>query len=415
VRILFVADARSPIAQGWINYFIERRHDVHILSTYPCDAGAFAGAMVYQLPLAFSGLLAAEATPPDGAAGQNHSRWARRLAGLRKGRLAQAVLAARMWAGPLTLPAAIKRARGLIQQIAPDVVHAMRIPFEAMLAAPATGESLPLLVSVWGNDLTLFASRYPIIARQTRRVLQRADALHCDCRRDLDLAAQAWGFQNSQNTIVLPTAGGIHSSLFHAGEPDAALMKQLGIAADAPVIINPRGFRSYVRNDSFFAALPAVLNKHPRTVFLCVAMQDNPMAERWVEQFGIAESVRLLPQVARDQMPALFRLAQVAVSPSLHDGTPNTLLEAMACGCLPVAGRIESVCEWIDDGVNGLLGDATSAESLATAMIRALDDEPLRQAARERNGRLIAERAEYQRVMQQAEQFYLDMIAGHRC
>jgi len=415
VRILFVADARSPIAQDWINYFIERRHDVHIISTYPCDAGAFAGAMVYQLPLAFAGLLAAEAPPHNGAAGQNRSRWARQLAGLRKGRLAQAVLAARMWAGPLTLPAAIKRARGLIQQIAPDVVHAMRIPFEGMLAAQAAGESLPLLVSVWGNDLTLFASRYPIIARQTRRVLQRADALHCDCRRDLDLAAQAWGFQHSQNTIVLPGAGGIHSSLFHGGEPDAALMKQLGIAADAPVIINPRGFRSYVRNDSFFAALPAVLNKHPRTVFLCVAMQGNRMAERWVKQLGITESVRLLPQVARDQMPALFQLAQVAVSPSLYDGTPNTLLEAMACGCLPVAGRIESVCEWIDDGVNGLLCDTTSADSLATAMIRGLDDEPLRQAARERNGRLIAERAEYQRVMQQAEQFYLDMIAGHRC
>ena len=134
------------------------------------------------------------------------------------------------------------------------------------------------------------------------------------------------------------------------------------------------------------------------------------MAEKWVKQFGIAANVRLLPQVARDEMAELFRLAQVAVSPSLHDGTPNTLLEAMACGCLPVAGRIESVGEWIDDGVNGLLCDATSVESLAGAMIRALDDEPLRQAARERNRQLIAERAEYNYVMQQAEAFYKEII-----
>jgi len=117
-----------------------------------------------------------------------------------------------------------------------------------------------------------------------------------------------------------------------------------------------------------------------------------------------------LPQVVRDEMAELFRLAQVAVSPSLHDGTPNTLLEAMACGCLPVAGRIESVGEWIDDGVNGLLCDTTNVESLAGAMIRALDDERLRQAARTHNVRLITERAEYNSVMQRVEAFYKEII-----
>src|SRR5262249_52969281 len=107
-------------------------------------------------------------------------------------------------------------------------------------------------------------------------------------------------------------------------------------------------------------------------------------------------------------------LAQVTVSPSLHDGTPNTLLEAMACGCLPVAGDIESVREWIDDGANGLLCDATDVESLATAMIRALDDEELRQAARRHNAQLIAERVEYDQVMQQAEAFYHQVIERKR-
>lgn len=54
-------------------------------------------------------------------------------------------------------------------------------------------------------------------------------------------------------------------------------------------------------------------------------------------------------------MAELFRLSSVAVSPSLHDGTPNTLLEAMDCGCIIVTGDIESVREWINDGENGSL------------------------------------------------------------
>ena len=108
-------------------------------------------------------------------------------------------------------------------------------------------------------------------------------------------------------------------------------------------------------------------------------------------------------------MAELFRLAQITVSPSLHDGTPNTLLEAMACGCFPVAGDIESVREWITDGVNGILCDPKEPGSLADALLLALRDEHLRSKAKELNTQLIAERAEYGRVMTQAEEFYREV------
>ena len=41
-------------------------------------------------------------------------------------------------------------------------------------------------------------------------------------------------------------------------------------------------------------------------------------------------------------MAALFRQAQVMLSITTHDGTPNTLLEGLASGCFPIAGDIES-------------------------------------------------------------------------
>ena len=179
--------------------------------------------------------------------------------------------------------------------------------------------------------------------------------------------------------------------------------------------INPRGARGYVCNDAFFQAIPAVLRARPDTVFLCSAMQGNAAAEKWIGKLQIQANVRLLPPVPRDEMAEMFRLAVIAVSPSLHDGTPNTLLEAMASGCFPVAGDIESVREWITDAVNGLLCDPTKPDELARAMTRALDDAPLRNAARAQNLLLIAERAEYNQVMQQAETFYAEMIERKRC
>ena len=120
--------------------------------------------------------------------------------------------------------------------------------------------------------------------------------------------------------------------------------------------------------------------------------------------------VELLPQQTRPQMSDLFRQAQVAVSPSFHDGTPNTLLEAMACGCFPVVGDIESLREWITPGVNGLLVDPANPQALAEAVLVALEQPDLRQRAAAHNVELIAERAEYGRVMLQAEALYKQLI-----
>jgi glycosyltransferase involved in cell wall biosynthesis len=183
----------------------------------------------------------------------------------------------------------------------------------------------------------------------------------------------------------------------------------LGIPAGAPVVLNPRGIRGYVRNDTFFRAIPLVLKSKPNVIFLGLAMRAARVAEEWVERLSIAHAVRLLPSVSRAEMATLFRLADIAVSPSEHDGTPNTLLESMACGAFPIAGNIESVREWLDDGVNGLLCDQGNPESLATVILRALDDHELRQRAAIHNQRLIAERAEHRAVMTRAEAFYQEL------
>lgn len=404
-----MADARSPIALNWISHFTRRDHSVHVISTYPGAVGDVPGAMLHSVPLAFSRLGQAEKAGA-GMANGRRSPLKTALTGLRGGLLSSVSLNAHLWVTPFELHRHVPAVRALINQISPDLVHAMRIPFEGILAAKATPLNVPLLTSVWGNDFTLCAASNPFIARQTRLALGRADALHCDCRRDLDLAIRAWGFDQKKPSVVLPGAGGVQASLFHPGQPDSQLRRELNIPEDAPVVLNPRGFRGYVRNDVFFQAIPGILKQYPNAVFVCTGMQGNPLAGKWVRRLAIQESVRLLPSVLRKKMAELFRLACVAVSPSLHDGTPNTLLEAMACGCFPIAGDIESVREWIADGENGLLCDPTDPESLARAIVHALGDEEMRDGARELNIRMVAERAEYSKVMQQAEEFYVRIV-----
>ena len=411
MRLCFIADFRSSIARNWISYFIERGHEVHVISSYPCSSDSLPVASLHVVPIAFSGLIGLNKIA-GGVSGNHALPNSSILSKTYKGLFFRVAIAAHRWVGPIEVHRHIGYVRKLVKGIRPDLVHAMRIPFEGMLAALAVSET-PLLISVWGNDFTLQARHNPIIGIHTRWAMQRTDALHCDCFRDLHLASR-WGFDDSKPSIVLPGAGGVELSTFHPGPTDITAIRLAGISPNVPVVINPRGFRGYVRNDTFFRAIPLVLQKRADVVFLCSAMQNNPLAEQWIRRLNINHVVRLLPSVPHDQMADFFRLAQVTVSPSEHDGTPNTLLEAMACGCFPVAGDIESVREWIQDGVNGLLCDPASPESLAQAILRALNDPELRERARQYNVKLIAERAEYGKVMAQAEQFYCQVIEHAR-
>lgn len=397
MRILFVADGRSPIALNWLKYFRHSAHEVHLVSTFPVDPGLLEQLglrSLHVIPVAFSGARQGGSGP----AVQDHSGLIHRLKQLVWGAgLVRARVAVRQWLGPLTLPGAAQRLEAVIAQVQPDLVHAMRIPYEGMLAALALDDQpeVLLLISVWGNDFTLHASANPWMGALTRRAMHRASALHTDCAVDQERAA-TWGFQAGKPALVLPGNGGIDLSLFHPADQREVSLQ----------VINPRGVRVYVRNDTFFQAIPQILKELPETRFLCLGMQGEALAERWLNRFGIDSQVDLLPKLPREQVAEVFQGCAVAVSPTTHDGTPNTLLESMACGCFPIVGDIPSLHEWIEPGVNGLLVDPGDPAALAGAVVLALRDVGLRQRAQAVNRQIIQARAEYQACMQQATAFY---------
>jgi glycosyltransferase involved in cell wall biosynthesis len=229
--------------------------------------------------------------------------------------------------------------------------------------------------------------------------MQVADGLHADCRRDVRLAKE-WGFGVDKPNLVAPGNGGVRTEVFHPAEK----------LVEDPVILNPRGVRQYVRNDRFFKAIPLVLRKHPNAKFLCASMQGEPQIIQWIKELGISDSVELLAPMPNMEMATLYRRAQILVSPSIHDGTPNTLLEGMACGCFPAAGNLESIREWITSNENGLLFDSNSSQSIADAMIEAIENKSLRAKAAGLNQKIIGSRAEYQMNMQMADKFYSRLI-----
>jgi glycosyltransferase involved in cell wall biosynthesis len=397
MRLLFVADGRSPTALSWLRHWIDSGHLTHLISTFPCVEPPGLESF-HILPLVFSGVI--KASTSKKSEGPNNHNIAERIR--------NKLRPIRYIAGPLSLPLCRSRFRNLVDEIHPDLVHALRIPFEGMLAF-YTPAGTPLVVSIWGNDITLHATGSIFMKSLTRRTLRRADGLLADAKRDIRLGHE-WGFASDKPTLVVPGAGGIRLDEMKAPLIPGVLPEEL---PEVPIVINPRGQRpGSLRQDVFFRSIPLVIEKFPESLFVCPNLAGNAEAEHWVELLGIRSNTKLWPHLERAQMWRLYNKAWIFVSPSIHDGTPNSLLEAMASGCFPVVGNIESMQEWVKPGVNGLLVDATSPSDLANKIIAALGSRDLLATAKNENARIIAERATYEHCMAMAEAFYYEIGRG---
>jgi glycosyltransferase involved in cell wall biosynthesis len=407
MHILLIADGRSPTTRRWIQGLLALEHQVTLVSTYPCQA--VPGVMgSHVVPVAFAGMGggqigSGERAQTDARAQPGRSPLRTLVSSARR-----LFLAGRYWLGPLTLRRYAPVLEQIVAQVKPDLVHALRIPYEGMLAASAQLD-VPLVVTIWGNDLTLHAPTTPLMRSWTTRTLRRANGLLADASRDLRLG-RSWGYAADRPALVVPGNGGIDLA-----ELDRVCTNRMDtfanlLPAGVPLVVNPRGLRpAYVRNDVFFQAIPLVLQHRPEVYFVCPSMEGQSEALGWVNRLNLGKNVRLLPYLPQTHLWELFQRAEISVSISIHDGTPNTLLEAMVCGCFPVVGDLEALREWITPGVNGLLVEPNKPQALAEALLLALDQPALRTRAAVINRERVRERAEVGIVREKLRLFYEDI------
>lgn len=397
MHILITADGRSPIAINWIRMVLDAGHMVTLVTTYPCQKIPGVEHII-PLHVAF-GSLAGGGSSPSSAL----RRLVRRFRPLFQ--------AARNTFAPLGMERAGRQFSRLVEQVKPDIVHALRIPYEGILASH-TPPGIPLVVNIWGNDFTLHANSSRMLGRLTTGTLRRADALMADTRRDLRLAVR-WGFDSTKPALALPSAGGIDLEQVGAAVPLPFRQEVFAkIPKDIPWVVNPRGIRAYTRTDVFFQSIPLVLNRWQNVRFLCPGMENRKEAEDWVQRLGIDDHVHLLPVLSQDDLWRLFSRSVMSLSITMHDGTPNTLLEAMACGSLPIAGDLETLREWITPGVNGLLVDPNQPQAVADAMLLGFANPQLFRTAAEINRNIILERAETRMVREKLQKFYQEILQG---
>ncbi len=254
-----------------------------------------------------------------------------------------------------------------------DVLHAYFLTQAGFIAAYA-GKYLnvPSVVSIRGNDVER-APFDPGKFSHFMHALQNASAVTTNASV---LREKAKAFLDRDITLI---PNGIDAELFKPMERNTALAKSLGIQSDGGII----GFVGELREKKGLSALLIAYTQVIKTVpasLLIVgdvrAGEDRKLFEELRSSIPNAKIV-VTGYVSNHDLPSYYSVMDVLVHPSLRDGMPNAVLEAMACGRTVVATRAGGVMDLLHDGKNGRLVSINDINSLSTVIQEVLSDKVL--------------------------------------
>lgn len=162
-----------------------------------------------------------------------------------------------------------------------------------------------------------------------------------------------------------------------------SLRKRFDIIADEFVVLCVGQFIDRKGRWVFLDAAQQIVRDSPSVTFVWVGPIELTEEEKfWINEYGLGEKFRFVLSSSlgkrREDVLAFFRSADIFVLPSLLEGLPISILEAMALGLPVISTRINAIPEAVIDGETGTLIEAGSAAELAAAINRLKSDDRLR-------------------------------------
>jgi L-malate glycosyltransferase len=279
--------------------------------------------------------------------------------------------------------------QSLVAELQPDLLHAG--PVQGCGYVAALSGFHPLLITSWGSDLLLDANCNEQWTKATKVALNRADGFFCDCDA---VRTAAQGFAAIPDSRIAQFPWGIERRSFSSEGP---VPPSLALDPKVVRIICTRSWEPLYGIDVLLEAFRQANGVDDRLRLLLLG--EGSMADAvhsFISKAGLNELVMTPGRISRNDLPDWFRAANGYVSCALADGTSVSLLEAMATGLPVIATDIASNREWITEGQNGWLAAAGCPEDFAGKMLKLANLDPSeREAIRERNQKIVATRADW--------------------
>jgi glycosyltransferase involved in cell wall biosynthesis len=293
----------------------------------------------------------------------------------------------------------------------PHVVHTHRYKENCLGGLAAARAGIPVIINTvhgiqealagWGNMKWRF---YSLLAGQvTKRVASGLIGV------SLEIASLLRRQFPKLEVVYIPN--GIRCDAVNGlPEPDAA-RKAAGIEAQA-FVVGSVGRLTPVKGLEYLlhaAALMVHERAIPSLQVVVVGMGPSRRTlEELAQRLNIGDRVRFLGE--RHDVPHLLRLFDIFVLPSLHEGIPMALLEALAAGCSVVASGVGGILEVVREGKDGLLVPPRNPRAIADAIQALYASRTLRTRLQQAGPERVAMEFSAERMAFNTKNFYLSLV-----
>jgi glycosyltransferase involved in cell wall biosynthesis len=366
MHLCYIADANSIHAKRWIEPFVRRGYNVHLLS-YATIERQWSGVELVDLT---------------------------RITNVRKLRFVY-------WCWWI---------RCYLRRLQPDILHAHQVQAAGWLGAMVNYH--PFIVSGWGSDILVEPHKSPL-----RRVLLQAVLRQCDRltvpSEVMYAKARALGVPDSRICLI---PWGMETDVYRSTPDDRHVTRaQLNIDPDAKVVFCPRAIASAYNLDVLIEAIQAVRQEIPKTRLVLLRYNVNPTylsrLEQLIESYELNNVVCWLPgQETASAMARLYRMSDVTVSIPSSEGYGFTVYEAMASGCPTLISNLAVFEDELVNGVHTLKVPVRDVVQTRQALYTLLTNSDLRDRLRE-NALGVCKNKTTRYRIEQADRLYRELAS----
>jgi glycosyltransferase involved in cell wall biosynthesis len=297
----------------------------------------------------------------------------------------------------------------IMRRFRPDIVHThlAKAGMLGRLAARMVG--VPIILHTFhGNVLrgyfgTTRSRVFLTIERLMARLSTRVIAISPQQRSEIaDL-----GIAGLEKIVEIPL--GLDLAPFLQGSP-GSLRAELGIPPQCPIVGTVARLVPIKGIDVFLSAAAAVARRRPDVRFVVVGDGElRANLERLAAGLGIADRVRFTGW--RADLPGIYADLDVFVLCSHNEGTPVSIIEAMASGRAVVATAVGGVIDLLRDG-GGILAPDGGSDDIANAIIVLLGDAERRRALTEVGRRRVYPTYDASSLVAHIDTLYSELIGA---
>lgn len=144
-----------------------------------------------------------------------------------------------------------------------------------------------------------------------------------------------------------------------------------------PPVIGCAGIFKYAKGLPYLTKAVAALKSRRKCVLELrgeLREAERPVYQEMLDRTGAHDLVRLEAPLPHEQMSLWLSSLDAFVLPSVSEGCPNILMEALAAGVPCIATRTGAAEDLIEDRVSGLLVPCGDSDSLSRALLEVIDD-----------------------------------------